>query len=182
MVAVGCSTLMLGACSSDPNRRLAQCHISHSPETTTTVPEEEKAEADIEELVTDWYLQPFDTSNGVGGNRTENLTGLLRQRIIELVDELTSRGELVRSGGGERIEVIGVEVDLEASTGAVDVCNGSDSEVVVIETEEVLSSDDPNSLSTGEFLVELTDDGWKIDEWYPSRATGDPVECEFTEQ
>ena len=188
-----CSVLILGACSSDPDDTAASPSTSTTTTTvettttttaptTTTLSEQDKAEAEVEELVTEWFLRPYDSSKGEGWDRTENLTGLVRQRSLDVVEEFTSKGQLVRSGGGERIEITGVELDLEAGTGAVGTCAGSDSEIVDLETQEVLVSDDPNYLSTGEFLVELTDDGWKINEWYPTDATDDPVECEFTEQ
>ena len=193
-VVAACSVLMLVACSSDSPADTAispststtattvETTTTTTAPTTTTLSEQDKVEADVEELVTEWFLKPFDTSKGVDGNDLEDLTGLLRQRSIELVDEMTSNGQVLRSRGGERIEITHVEVDLNAGQGTVDACTGSDVEIFVTETQEVLVSDDPDYLTTGEFLVELTDDGWKINEWYPTQATDDPVECEFTEQ
>ncbi len=185
------SVLVLGACSSDPTDETAaspststtstmvETTTTTTAPTTTALSEQDKAEAEIEQLVTEWYLEPYDSSQGQEGIRVEYLTGLARQRAIEYADEIESQGRIARSRGGQQIEVTGIEVDLEAGEGALDACIGSDVEFIDNETQEVVGTEDPTYLTTSEFLVVLTDDGWKVTEWYSSLLEDTPTECEI---
>jgi len=152
-----------------------------SAEPATTLSELAEAELEVERVVEEWFVMPFDTSQGEAGLALEPLTGLIRQRRIDRAAQREADGQIERARGGDRIEVTNVEVDLAGGEAVVEACHGSDYEVVDAETGESLAADNPESLSTGEFFVELTSSGWKINEWYPSRATGEPIECEFEE-
>lgn len=146
--------------------------------TTTTLSEQAQAEADVAQLVTDFWLAPFDTSQNEYG--AEYLTGLIAIRSAEYAESVTAEGQVAREIGQKTIEVTQVEVDLEAGQGTVDVCAGSYGEIVDLETLEQLAVEDPTYLTTSVYHVELTNDGWKISDLFPSQATNSPQLCEVT--
>lgn len=147
--------------------------------TTTTLSEQAKAEADVAQLVTDYWLTEIDTSKGEVG--LEFMTGLIKLRTQQWAEGLTEGGETLRDFAGQkRIEIQRVDVDLESGTGEVTACMGSGSEVLDLETlERVEIGSDPDFLSTSVLLVELTSQGWKINEMFASAATGSPELCEL---
>ena len=85
-------------------------------EPTTTLSELQQQEADareeIEQAVLSWQNFLRDTSIGPEGYGIEYTTGLLRQRLIELVQRRADEGQVQRSQGNERSEVISIDLDL----------------------------------------------------------------------
>lgn len=62
----------------------------------------------------------------------------------------------------------------------MNVCAGSHGEIVDLETLEQLAVEDPTYLTTTVYHVERTDDGWKINDFFPSQATDSPELCEVS--
>lgn len=147
--------------------------------TTTTLSEQAQAEADVAQLVTDFWLTEVDTSTGEVG--LEFMTGLIETRTREWATGLADAGEGLRDFEGQkRVEVTSVEVDLQVGTGEVQACMGSGSEVIDLETRQQIDiGSDPEFLSTSRLLVLKTSEGWKISEIYPSVLTGNAELCEI---
>lgn len=148
-------------------------------ETTTTLSEQAQAEADVAQVVTDYWLTEIDTAEGELG--LEYLTGLIETRTQQWAEGLTATGQTLRDFEGQkRIEISRVQVDLGAGTAEVEACMGSGSEVLDIETlEQIEIGSNPDFLSTSVLLVEQTAAGWKIGEMFPTAATGSPELCEI---
>ncbi|MGH1492448.1 MAG: hypothetical protein ACRBK7_24175 [Acidimicrobiales bacterium] len=148
--------------------------------TTTTLSEQAIAEAEVEQLLLDWWLGPFDTSTDDKGMGLDHLTGLVERRIREYGQQLTEQGEILQHQGQERIEVVAVRVDLEDGKGEADICSGASGVFLDAETlEPTGAADDPEYLTTTLVYVELTPEGWKISELLPSVLT-EPETCEIT--
>lgn len=147
--------------------------------TSTTLSELEQAEAEVARIVTEWYRFPIDTSLGEAGYGLDGTTGLLRRRIVEFNAQLAADGQFMRTTEPGRIDVTAVSVDLTSGTAEVETCNASSTELVDAETNEVLASEEPTFATTSVFQLQLTDGSWLINEWLPSQATDDPVECEI---
>ncbi|MEM9565736.1 MAG: hypothetical protein AAGA93_24160, partial [Actinomycetota bacterium] len=145
--------------------------------TTTTRSEEEAARAEIERVVTEWYQFPIDYSLGEEGLGLEQTTGLLRQRILESAAQLEAEGQVLRSLGVARIEITGINVDLEDGTAEVDACTGSSAELLNAETLEVITRTEPDT-STSLFQLRFEAEQWKISEWVSSGVDGDPISCD----
>lgn len=146
--------------------------------TTTTLSELELAEAEIRQVVTEWHLFPVDYSLGEEGLRLEQTTGLLRRRIIESAAQLEAEGKAIRSTETARIEIIGLDVDLADGTAEVQACTGSGSELVDLETLEVLDSGEASDTFISAFQLQIVEGQWKINEWLPSALNGGPIDCE----
>lgn len=140
-----------------------------------------QAEAEVEELVTEFWLSPFDTSTGE--LRLKYLTGLPARRLEEGVQQLEEQGQLIRNQGQESIQVTSVEVDLETGEGEITACTGESGERLDAETmERIVEAADPEYLTTTVFYFQLTPDGWKISEFVGSAESESPELCEITSQ
>jgi hypothetical protein len=146
--------------------------------TTTTLSERGQAEAEIRQVVTDWYQFPMDTSKGEEGLNLKGTTGLLRLRILESAEQLEAEGEVMRSTGTPRIEITRVQISLAEGTAEVDACIGPSLELVDAETLEVIQSDNPNNTLTSLFQLQIIEGQWQINEWISSDVAGDPDPCE----
>ncbi len=187
IATVASITLFVGACGSETEDETDSTQAARSTSTTSTeatatttatLSEQDKAEAEVEQLVIDWWTSPIDSSLGEDEPRHAYVTGLLRKRSIDNGNELAIEGQSLFGEGDGRIQVTEVLIDLDAGRGELNACTGDDSSIVDAATGEPVSEiGDPSFTFTSEFLVELTDDGWRIHEWYPSYNTGNPIEC-----
>ncbi len=191
IATIAALSLFIGACASDQENETSDAIANTSSTTTTieattttaattttTLSEQDEAEAEVEQLVIDWWTSPIDSSLGEDEPGLEYLTGLIRKRTIDNNAALTDAGQVMVGNGNGPIEITDIRINPETGQGELDACTGDDSSVLDSETgEEVGEVSDPSFAFTSEFLVELTDDGWKIHEWYPSYNTGDPIEC-----
>jgi len=146
--------------------------------TSTTLSDLELAEAEIREVVTEWYQFPIDTSQDDSDSRLDFLTGLLRQRVIESNTRLETDGVIRRSRLPAPIEITGVAVELDDGTAEVEACTGSADEFVDAETLNVISADDPGDTTSSAFQLQLIDGQWKIAEWISSASGDEPITCE----
>jgi len=146
--------------------------------TTTTLSDLELAEAEIRDVVTEWYQFPVDYALGEAGLRLEQTTGILRQRILESAAQLDAEGQILRALDVSPIEITAVRVSLEKGTAEVDACTASADGLLDAETLEVIAADNPNDASTSVFQLQLIDGQWKINEWISSALDGDPIDCE----
>jgi hypothetical protein len=146
---------------------------------TALVSERAQAEAEIRQVVTDWFEFLTDTSKGEVGFGLEGTTGLLRLRLQQLGESTTARGEILRATTPSPIEITSVRITFERGIAEVDACTGSTYQLLDAETLEVIESDDPTSTHTSLFQLQLVDGEWKINEWLPSGNTGEAVPCEI---
>lgn len=153
---------------------------STTASTTSTTPEADDdlaaAEAEIREVVEAWFLFPFDSSKGpVEGMGADYLTGPILERNRQQVEHYDAVGQVLRSEGDGTFEITGVEIDLETRRALVDICGASGMSVLDAETLEVVQAGDPESSLADTFEMDLTDQGWKIRDWFLSE---EPVPCE----
>ena len=147
---------------------------------STTQSERELAEAEIRRVVIEWYEFPVDTSRGEEALGVEQTTGLLRQRLLESLDQLEADGQIMRMNSTPPIEITAITIDLEDGTAEVDACTGPAAELVDAETLEVIAADDPTDTATSVFQLQLIDGKWLINEWLASgRDDGNRIECEI---
>ncbi len=192
IATIAALSLLIGACGSDQEDETSDTTANTSSTTTTieattttttattttTLSEQDAAEAEVEQLVIDWWTAPADSSQGENQEHLQYLTGLIRKRSIDSSTARTEDGQILVSNGDRPIEITDVLVDLETGRGELDACIADNAYFLDSETgEKVGEEGDPSFSFTSEFLVELTDDGWKIHEWYPSYNTGNPIEC-----
>lgn len=144
--------------------------------TTTVLSETEVAEAEIEQLITEYWMNRFDPE-GADDEGQQYLTGILATRTAENRAEREAQGQQLVEQGRSAIQITSVEAALDAGTGLATSCSGSDTALVDAETGEILGRDDPDFQFTSEWLVQQTDEGWKISEWYPSALTDSPELC-----
>lgn len=147
--------------------------------TSTTLSDLEQAEAEIRQVVTEWYQFPLDYSLGDEGLGLEQTTGLLRQRIIESAAQLEAEGQTLRSTEPSQIQITGIDIDLAGGAAEAEACTGSGTELVDTETLEVINSGDASETLTSVFQLRLVDGEWKIYEWLPSVLNGGAIECEI---
>jgi hypothetical protein len=181
--------LVAGACSNgsddldltnETTSTTAEASTTSTTEaTTTTLSEREQAEAEIRQVVTDWYEFPIDSSQGEEGLGLEGTTGLLRLRIVESLAQLEADGEIMRATVTPPIEITRVRISLAEGTAEVDACTGPALELVDAETLEVIDTDDPENTLTSLFQLQLVENEWKINEWISSDVAGDPDPCEI---
>jgi hypothetical protein len=151
-----------------------------APEAPTTTPSErDQAEAEIRQVITNWYEFPIDTSKGEEGLGLDGTTGPLRQRILESAKRRTAEGEILRSTAPHPIEITTVKINLEEGTAEADACTGSAAELLDAETLEVITTDDPDLTHTSRFYLQLVDEQWTIHEWLARSAN--PIPCEVLE-
>ncbi|MEM7274264.1 MAG: hypothetical protein AAF547_14370 [Actinomycetota bacterium] len=151
-----------------------------SEATTTTLSERAQAEAEIRQVVTEWYEFPVDTSQGEEALGVEQTTGLLRQRLLESLVLLEADGQILRISSIPPIEITSIAIDLENGTAEVDACTGPAAELVDAETLEVIAADDPTDTAESMFQLQLVDGTWLISDWIASgRADGNRIKCEI---
>jgi hypothetical protein len=146
---------------------------------TAVVSERAQAEAEIRQVVTDWYEFLIDTSKGEEGLNLDGTTGLLRRRLVESAERRTAQGQIVRATTPSPIEIAQVRISLEEGTAEADACTGSTYEYLDAETLEVIATDDPSITLTSLFQLRLVEGEWKITEWISSDVAGDPKPCEI---
>lgn len=149
-----------------------------SEPSSTTLSELEAAEAEIRQVVIEWYEFPLDYSLGEEGLGLEQTTGLLRQRIIESAAQLEAEGQILRSAAPARIEIVTVDIELEDGMAEVEACTAASAELLDADTLEVINATDP-APSTSSFQLQLVEEEWKISEWVASGVEGTPIECEI---
>ena len=147
---------------------------------STTLSEQAQAEAEIEEVITAWWTEGNGSPDPEQG--LEYLTGQIARRVVESRAREAEEGYFIMTSGGSVIEVTLIEVDIDKGEATAYSCGGFDTSRFDIETLEPLKEpEDPTNQSTSEWTIELTPEGWKITNWYPSYNTGDPVECTIGE-
>lgn len=181
--------LVVAACSNDddvadlppedPSTTTSSSTTSTQPTTTSsttaTLSETQAAEAEIEQLLIDWWTKSFDGEGEDGG--PEYLTGLLALRFTELVAATEANGNRGVNSQNSVIDVTSVAVDLAAGTGEATSCGGSAVLEVNRDTNEVVVDADPTFQFTSDWQLQLTEDGWRIAEWIPSANLAEPVLC-----
>jgi hypothetical protein len=145
---------------------------------TTTLSDLELVEAEVAQIVVDWWEMPIDTSSLEDEVRLEPLTGLLRRRVIADTERLATEGKIRRSRSTAPIGVLGVAVDTEEGTAEVQACIGAADEVVDAESFEVIAAADPDMTVESLFQLQLVEQQWLISEWLPSTLNGGAVQCE----
>lgn len=181
--------LVVSACSNDddiadlppedPSTTTTSSTTSTQPtttsSTTTTLSETQAAEAEIEQLLIDWWTGADDGLGPDGG--TEYLTGLIETRVSELAAEEQAQGYESSNSQNSVIQVTSIAVDLEQGTAEATSCTGS----AVIQRSSadnaIVFADDPTFLFTSDWIVVLTDEGWKISDWFPSANADEPEPC-----
>lgn len=146
-----------------------------SASTSTTLSATDVARAEIEQLIFNWWTQAYDGEGTEGA--TEYLTGLIETRISELAVEEQAQGLENTNTQNSVIDITSIDVDLDEGTAEATSCTGSAITQIDTATNEIVFADNPDFLFTSDWVLELTDDGWKIAEWFPSANGSDPELC-----
>ena len=141
----------------------------------------EEALTEIEEVIVAWWTYPYDSSLGEEGVPFEYMTGALHERYVEIQRTDTERNHRRFARGNDRVRVLDVAIEFDAGNAQAELCVASDHEVVDVGTGEVVGSDD-GVPGTARVFLERIEEVWRISEFILSRAVGENVECEMTEQ
>lgn len=151
--------------------------VTTASSTETTLSDRAEAEAAIEAAIEGWWTTPRDTSLGDDGLPIEFATGPLLRRIREVAQQTTDAGQIMRTRGTAEVRILGLRVDLDEGTAELDTCTLGDGEMIDAETGEVIAVDGDQAYE-GTAFAERVDGEWKVSDFFTTRETDDPVECD----
>ena len=187
--------LISSSCVTDePNQPIgasAEATIVASPETTESIATtssslsrselNEIAEAEagqvIAAVVEGYWLFPVDTSLGDDGLPLDFVTGSLEERTLLFASSRSDGGQVVRSRGGEAIDILSMSVNLINENARATVCARPD--VIILNSKGEMVAEDVGNSIYAELDLVLVDGAWLIENFGPVAVEGE-TECVAT--